>query len=111
MPVEIVMKKAAEPASSLLYRCLVPLRVVELNCEMPSDLDKSTVEIGDIIVGMPNKYGGDTLFNATKSQMIDHKMDEYIWCVRAYDVAQIVICNNHALTTIFHRASEPSPVL
>lgn len=105
MPVEIVKKRRTEPLPPSNHKHLVPLRVVEILVErIPegcrSSLDKQ-VQLSDIVVALPSCHGGcEAILNATRGVTIDRRVDEGLRCLRAYDVASIILTND----------DEPSPV-
>lgn len=108
MPIQIVTKQKTEPQCPQQHKSLVPLRVTTVRDDRLRPYDKEHgiakhVEVGDVIVVLPDKYShAQDLFNCTKQNMIDRKYwdNGAILCLRAYDVAQIILTNDN----------EPAPV-
>jgi len=108
VPIQIVEKEKTKPTCPNRHKDLVPLRVVTVRFGSGWDEKdarwerlQQLVEIGDIIFVGGVYYGELVIFNCTKQRPIDTRWNENILCVRAYDIAQIVLCND----------SEPAPVL
>lgn len=108
MPIKIVPKQKTEPKCPTSHKATVPLRVVEIRTSRlrdyyirnPKDLP-NYIEVGDVIF-WAGEGSHSALINATKNIAINaNEFNEAILCVRAYDIAQIVLCND----------DEPAPVL
>lgn len=105
MPLAIIKKPVTTPKCPNQHFAWVPLRITSIrglgDTHGPS---KESVEVGDIIF-----TSGDystTIINATKSRVVDSRWNERILCVRAYEIAQIVLTNDNEPAPIFE---EPHP--
>jgi hypothetical protein len=94
VPVEIIAKKKTEPLRPSQHAALVPLRVVDI-VGAPQNLSVTReVEAYDIIFTMPNYGRCIELFNCTRGHIIDRRFNEYLRCIRAYDIRQVVLSND-----------------
>ncbi len=101
MPVEIIAKKKTEPQCPSQHTALVPLRVVDI-VKAPQGLEITReVEAYDIIFVLPGYHRCIELFNCTRGHTIDRRFNEYLRCIRAYDIRQVVLSND----------DEPAPVV
>jgi|CXWL01.1.fsa_nt_gi hypothetical protein len=108
MPVQVVMKKKTESQTPGQHKKLVPLQVSEIkvNCLREPDHEKykEYIDIGDILTVLPDPQSHLlTVFNCSRGTVLASRYYDNggILCVRAYEVAQVVICNDN----------EPAPVI
>lgn len=104
MPVTIIEKRKTEPTCPLQHTALVPLRIMSIE-RVPNNLESSIgkeLDIGDVVMTMPSAWHRvEAIFNCTKGCVIDRRFNESIRCVRAYDIAQVVLANDN----------EPAPIV
>lgn len=108
MPIQIVPKEKTTPKCPNQHKSNVPLRVLEIKADRlrdyyqrnPEDVHRY-IEVGDIIFWVGDG-SSSALINATKQKAMNaNDFFEAIRCVRAYDIAQIILCNDE----------EPAPIV